>query len=236
MINIKRMFVGRLESCCYIVNTDRSSDCILIDPGGDADDIVAYCNGKGLKPALLINTHGHGDHIGANRELKGVYPELQIHVHVDDGPMLTNEYLNLSLLGGKRYTSPPADHLLRDDDRILFDDIKLSVIHVPGHTPGGICLLCHHSSCTDDVTTFNGEDGRLGGSVVFTGDSLFNGGIGRTDLPKGDFELLVGAIRGRLLALHGDTMVCPGHGETTTIARERETNPFVASGQAGGGV
>lgn len=232
MIKIKRILVGPLESCCYIVSAENSKNAMLIDPGGDADRIIEYCRDNNLIPVLLVNTHGHGDHIGANKRLKEVYPDIRIYIHAYDAPMLTNEYLNLSLLGGKRYKSPPADRVLRHEDQILFGDIVIKVIHTPGHTGGGICLLCNISSANSDgISDGIGENGSHNHPVLFSGDSLFNGGIGRTDLPNGSFETLVDAIKNRLLTLDGNTVVYPGHGEPTTILKEREENPFLAMQQ-----
>ena len=226
MMNINRMLVGPLESCCYIINTEISKTAMIIDPGGDADLIAAYCKNNNLIPIMIINTHGHGDHIGANKGLKELYPDIKIYIHCDDAAMLTNEYLNLSLLGGKRYKSPPADHVLRDNDTILFDNIKFKVLHVPGHTKGGICLLCDSTYKLDN--DLNGIDNRQNDYVLFSGDSLFSGGIGRTDLPNSNFETLVDAIKNRILTLEDNTIVFPGHGDTTTILNERENNPFIS--------
>ncbi|MGR3319750.1 MAG: MBL fold metallo-hydrolase [Candidatus Anammoxibacter sp.] len=223
MINIKRILVSPLESSCYIVSVESTSNAMLVDPGGDADLIIAYCKEINRIPSLIVNTHGHGDHIGANKELKKTYPNINICIHVDDEPMLTNEYLNLSLLGGKRYKSPPADRTLQHNDQILFDDVEFTVIHVPGHTKGGICLL-YNPSISDSTETGKNDNHP----VLFSGDSLFNGGIGRTDLPNGSFDTLVDAIRNKLFVLDEDTIVYPGHGEETTIFKEREGNPFLS--------
>ncbi|MGR3218737.1 MAG: MBL fold metallo-hydrolase [Candidatus Anammoxibacter sp.] len=221
MINIKRILVGPLESCCYIVSAEGTPNAMLVDPGGDADLIIEYCTEIKRTPTLIVNTHGHGDHIGANKELKRIFPHINICIHVDDEPMLTNEYLNLSLLGGKRYKSPPADRTLQHNDKILFDDMEFTVIHVPGHTKGGICLLYDSPAILDS----NGSDNS---AILFSGDSLFNNGIGRTDLPNGSFDTLTDAIRNKLFVLDEDTVVYPGHGEETTILHEREENPFLS--------
>lgn len=227
MIKIKRILVGLLESCCYIVSVENSTNAMIIDPGGDADLIIEYCKDNSLIPTLIVNTHGHGDHIGANKELKEAYQDIQIYIHADDAPMLTSEYLNLSLLGGKRYKSPPADHVLQDNDRVLFEDIEFKVIHTPGHTKGGICLLCNPFSQVKDGN-LSGVDENVNHPILFSGDSLFNDGIGRTDLPNSNFETLVDAIKNRILTLDEETVVYPGHGEPTTILKEREGNPFVS--------
>lgn len=214
-MKIKKLIVGPLQVCCYVINTEDSQEALIIDPGGDADLIIGYLRRNNLIPITLINTHGHGDHIGANMQLKKTYPDIQICIHSDDAPMLMNEYLNLSLLGGKRYKSPPADRTLQHNDRILFGRTGFDVIHLPGHTKGGICLLYNSKR--------NGAP-----AILFSGDSLFAGGIGRTDLPNGSYETLVEGIRNKLFTLQEDTIVYPGHGEATSIAKERDTNPFLS--------
>lgn len=217
MINIKRILVGQLESCCYFVSIKNSKNVVIIDPGGDPDTLIKYCQDNELKPSLLINTHGHGDHIGANLELKKVFPSIEICIHVDDEPMLTNEYLNLSLLGGKRYKSPPADSVLKDNEKILFDcGVEFSVIHLPGHTKGSICL--YYYAETSKQTP-----------ILFSGDSLFKKGVGRTDLPNGNYEDLIDGIKEKLFTLNENTIVYPGHGDSTTILSERNENPFFNS-------
>ena len=212
MIDIKRIVVGDLESCCYVITTRCKKEAMLIDPGGSPEKIINYCHSNSLIPDILVNTHGHGDHIGANLELKDEFPDIKIYIHADDAPMLTNEYLNLSLLGGKRYQSPPADKVLLHDDVIVFNREEFNVIHTPGHTKGGICLLYNQP--------------ELETPILFSGDSLFNYGIGRTDLPGGDHELLINSIKDRLFTLNDNTVVYPGHGEATTILNERRENPF----------
>jgi len=212
MIYIKRFVVGDLESCCYIITTENEKETMLIDPGGSPEKIINHCHSNNLIPGILVNTHGHGDHIGANLELRKEFPDIKIYIHADDAPMLTSEYLNLSLLGGKRYQSPPADKVLQHDDVIFFNHEEFKVIHTPGHTKGGICLL------------YDQPDSET--PLLFSGDSLFNFGIGRTDLPGGDHESFINSIKNRLFTLNDNTVVYPGHGDSTTILKERIENPF----------
>lgn len=208
-MKIKTLNVGPLQCCCYVVFNEQSREAIVIDPGGDAEIIIDYIRKNKLNPLLLINTHGHGDHIGANLELKEAFPEIKICIHADDEQMLTHPSKNLSFLGGVLYKSPPVERVLKHGDSIGVDGCKFKVLHTPGHTPGGICLL----SALDDV--------------LFSGDTLFAEGVGRTDLPGGSYEALMESIRDNILTLDDNTVIYPGHGPSTTVAEEKANNPFI---------
>lgn len=216
-MKIETPIVGPLDVGCYIL-TNEGNEAIIIDPGGDTDKIIEFLRKRKLQPRYLINTHGHGDHIGGNKELKAHFPELKICVHKDDEEMLTNPFKNLSALGGfqsKDYIlkSPPADIVLKEGDRISLGEIGLEVLHTPGHTQGGICLLSRS------------EDGKP--DVLFSGDSLFQGSIGRTDFPGGNHDALIGSLKEKILTLKEDTLVYPGHGPATTIGYEKRNNPYL---------
>ncbi|MFQ5964259.1 MAG: MBL fold metallo-hydrolase [Candidatus Scalinduaceae bacterium] len=213
MLDIQLLKVGPLEACCYIISLRNYSDAIIIDPGGDTERIIGCLAEKDLNPIVLINTHGHGDHIGGNKELKRKFPDIQICIHIDDAEMLTDPFKNLSLLGGKRYTSPPANRILNHNDKIMFDEYVFSVLHLPGHTPGGIGIY------TD--STSNGE-----APILFSGDTLFAGGIGRTDLPGGNYDLLIESIKNHVFTLDKETLIHPGHGSSTTVKEEQERFNF----------
>ncbi|ODS34688.1 MAG: putative hydroxyacylglutathione hydrolase [Candidatus Scalindua rubra] len=213
MLNIQKFELGPLEACCYIISTRISSKAVIIDPGEETDKIIDYINKKKLDPIILINTHGHGDHIGGNKELKKRYPDIQICVHNDDAEMLTDPYKNLSLLSGKRYVSPPANRILNHNDKIMFDEYTFRILHLPGHTSGGIGIY------TD--STCNGE-----APVLFSGDTLFAGGIGRTDLPGGSYHLLIQSIKQYIFTLDENTIIHPGHGSSTTVEVEKERFNF----------
>lgn len=207
-LNIQMMTVGYIQANCYIVWTDASQDAVIIDPGGGSSDIIGFIAQKKLNPIAIVNTHGHSDHIGANGVLKDEY-HCPIMIHEDDADYLTNASLNLSMMIGfvSPSVSPPPDRLLKENDTIRVGDSALRVIHTPGHTPGSICLYDGH--------------------YLFTGDTLFAGGIGRTDFPGGSFDKLMASIKSKLLVLPNDTEVYPGHGTVTTIGIERSTNPFL---------
>ena len=197
-----KLTVGPMECNSYIVGCDKTKDAVVIDPGADAERIKSLADKKGLKIRYVINTHGHGDHIGAN----GAF-NVPILIHGLDEDCLTDPAKNLSSMFFFNISSPKAARLLEDGDTIEFGACRLSVIHTPGHTPGSISLKM--------------------GDEVFTGDTLFRGGIGRTDLPNGDETMLLRSIRDKLMVLGDDTKIYPGHGPDSTIGEERRNNPFI---------
>ena len=197
--------VGALETNCYLVYCEESRACAIIDPGTEPGKIIAAIADLEIKPALILNTHGHVDHIGANRDMKDKYA-VPLYLHAADTDMLqVTEHIEISLLLGAK-DSPPPDHLLVDGDEIRVGRCSLRVIHTPGHTPGSV--------------------GFLGPGVLFSGDTLFCGGVGRTDLPGGSWKDLEKSIREKILTLPGDTVVLPGHGPWTTVEQETLSNPF----------
>ncbi len=196
--------VGPIEANCYIV-FDESKEALIIDPGAEGQKIFREIEKHGLKVKYIVNTHGHGDHIGANQKLKEL-TGASILIHELDAPMLTDGAKNLSIYLGKNISQPAADKLLKDGDVLEVGKMRFTVLHTPGHTRGGICLL--------------GED------VCFTGDTLFDGSIGRTDLPGGSYTELINSIKTKLFTLDDKIVVYPGHGPDTTIGREKGYNPF----------
>ncbi len=202
---LQKLVVGPLASNCYLVGPDSGGSGMIIDPADEAGRILQGARKAGLDIEFIVLTHGHPDHIGAVKEVTDA-TGARLAVHTDDAPFLQQEALALAL--GFSYPPPPApDRLLAEGDRIEVGDLRFTVIHTPGHSPGGICLLEH--------------------GVLFSGDTLFNYGIGRYDLPGGDYDRLMDSIHNRLMALPDDTVVYPGHGPETTIGRERRSNPFL---------
>ena len=215
---IQKINVGPLQVCCYIVIDEDTAEAMVVDPGADARTIIDFLKKRQLLPKIIVITHGHGDHIGANAELKKAFPDIQICVHEEDQEMLPYPAKNLSILaafyGGTTVRSPLADRLLKDGDTVTVGGYTFEIIHTPGHTPGGICLYSK-----------NQENGKP--PVLFSGDTLFKEGIGRTDFPGCSQESLIQAIKERLFILDEETIVYPGHGPSTTIAEEKKNNPFV---------
>ena len=211
---IKTIPAGPLQTNCYVVSDAGSPEAMIVDPGGDADTIIAYVESEKLDPKVLLNTHAHIDHIGANAEIKNHFPGVQLTVHADDANSLTDPMGNLSAMMGMEYQSPVADLVVQEGDHVTVGGWEFRVLHTPGHTPGGICLYAESPP--------EGE-----APVLIAGDSLFAGSIGRTDFPGGDMSTLLSSIQEKLFVLPQQTTVHSGHGPSTTIGREKESNPFV---------
>ncbi len=199
--------VGDFEENCYLYACPQTREAVIIDPGDEAERILETIQELQLIPKYIINTHGHIDHICAIDAVSVVYP-VPLAIHADDVYMYTEE--GAARMFGR---TPPLvkrkpDILLKEGDRITFGTLALDVLHTPGHTPGGICLVSQPY-------------------CVFSGDTLFHRSIGRTDLPGGNYEQLITAIKTKLYPLDEDLVVFAGHGEPTTIAEEKYENPFV---------
>lgn len=222
----KTIIVGPFQCNCRLFVCPQSGEAILVDPGDEASKILqelkALKTQRGDRPIrvkYLLQTHGHLDHIGATRsvfESFGGSPDRPcIALHKGDEPL----YLNLKMQGnlfGIKYDDPlPISHYLEDGEEIRVGEMKLSVLHTPGHSPGSVCIRIH-------------EDSALGISeTVLSGDTLFQNSVGRTDLWGANQDQMFKSIRERLLVLDGDTRVCPGHGAETRIGVEKRNNPFL---------
>ena len=210
---IVRLEVGPLCANAYQVRDEGSEAGVVIDPGAEGPRIAERCRREGLAPLYIVNTHGHVDHAGANGALKEAFPAARLCIGAADAPMLTDAAASLAALFGGSGDGPPADVLLEDGQELGFGSCVLKVLAAPGHSRGGVCLL----------------DERSDVPQLFCGDLIFRGGVGRTDLPGGDAEQLMASIRERVLTLPDRTVLWPGHGEPTTVGRERRHNPFLAS-------
>lgn len=207
---IDAVVVGPFATNCYIVGSESTKEGIIIDPGDEAGVILERVSELGFDIKLIVLTHGHIDHIGALKAVKEA-TGAELAVHTDDAKSLRGKggLIVSMLVSGLAYPKPPPpDRLLEDGDSLDIGDLHLEVLHTPGHTPGGICLA--------------------GEGVVFSGDALFNYGIGRTDLPGGSYRQLIESIQTKLMVLPDETIVYPGHGRETTIGAERTGNPFLS--------
>lgn len=202
---IKQMGVGPLMANCIIVGCTETKNAVVIDPGDDVDRILVALSEEQLSVTKILNTHGHFDHVGGNQRLKEV-TGAPICIHDEDAPMLAHVSSSAAAFGMRVNNSPEADETLQDGDIVKFGNLELKVIHTPGHSPGGVA--------------FYRPD------VVFVGDTLFAGSIGRTDFPGGSYDQLIASVKNKLFTLDNKTIVYTGHGPETTIGDEKRTNPF----------
>jgi hydroxyacylglutathione hydrolase len=206
--------VGPLAENCWIVGA--APRCAIVDPGAESDRIFAAVARRGLVPEQIVLTHGHVDHIAHCAQVAERYG-VGLWIHRDDLPLIAApQWPELEALLGARPCPPPAGFLEEGSDHAVAG-LTLRVLHTPGHTPGGVCLVDAASR------------------TILVGDTLFAGSVGRTDLPGGDWETLVRSIRGKLFSLPGDWRLLPGHGPETTLDEERRHNPFVGERAAPAG-
>ena len=205
-MTVKQLVVGQLQTNCYIAACERTKEAVIIDPGDEATKIIGEFEADGLKVKYVLITHAHFDHIGAN-ELVVKRTGALLALHPLDLPLL-KEQGGAEIFGMKAPQSPEPDVQLQQGQNISFGTNKLRVLFTPGHTPG-------------HVSFYEESEG-----VVFDGDVLFDGGIGRTDIPGGDSQAILKSIRDVLFKLPDETIVYSGHGNATTIGQEKKTNPW----------
>jgi hydroxyacylglutathione hydrolase len=204
---LETVVVGPLEVNCYVLGCEKTGEGVVIDPGGNPDRIISVFSGLGLNIIHVLNTHGHFDHVGGNRTiLEATGADLMIHEA--DVPLLARASESAAVYGLQTENSPLPAHYLVDGMVLPVGTYEIKILHTPGHTPGGCCLVA---------------DG-----IVITGDTLFADSVGRTDFPGGSTQTLMKSIREKLLNLPEDTVVFPGHGPSTTIGREMRHNPYLA--------
>jgi glyoxylase-like metal-dependent hydrolase (beta-lactamase superfamily II) len=209
-MKIDCLILGAFQTNCYVLRTNETAqNCLIIDTGLEADALVDFLKAHRLNPAAVALTHGHADHIAGLVELRRRFPGVKVYIHKLDAEMLTGRKDNLSSMAGISFSSEPADFSLEDGDTIEQANIKLDVLHTPGHTPGGVCLYSKNEG------------------IIFAGDTLFADSVGRTDIPGGSETQLIKSIKQKLCTLPGQTIVYPGHGPATTIAKEKANNPFL---------
>ena len=205
--------VGPLGCNCYVVGDRATKQAIVIDPGGDADDLISALAEQELEVTAIVATHAHFDHVIAADAVRA-HTGAPFYLHSDDRPVL--DWLQESgrlFLGMELGPPPEVDTSLEEGDVLRAGSVELGVLHTPGHSPGSVVLL--------------NED------AMFSGDTLFAGSVGRTDLPGGDTQALVDAVKHKLFTLDRDLPVYPGHGPGTSLERERLTNPFVGENAGG---
>ncbi len=206
---IEQLPVGPLVANCYLVADEHSRRAAVIDPGDEAERILAVIKKHRMQVDLIVLTHGHFDHLGAAGAIRTA-TGAPVAVHEAELETVRTARLRAKLFAGLDIDDPPSpDQLLHDNDIVRIGDQPFSVVFTPGHSPGHITLV--------------------GDGVAFDGDVVFAGGIGRTDLPGGDYQVLMASIAARILTLTDDTVLYPGHGPATTVGRERRTNPFLVS-------
>ncbi len=203
---LQTLLVGPLGVNCYIIGDETTREALVVDPGGNAREILAALKRQRLSVSAIVNTHAHFDHVLGVDELRAA-TRAPFLLHADEAPILAAAQAGAANFGLHIAQPAPADRWLQDGDVVAVGAIKLTVLHTPGHTPGGLCLAA---------------DG-----MVLSGDTLFQGSIGRTDFPGGDYAILMQSIRDKLLPLPDATVVYPGHGAATTIGAEKQLNPFV---------
>lgn len=205
MIEFEVIKVGALETNCYLI-LDRDRNSIIIDPGGEPEKICQFIKNKNLRPLMIINTHGHADHCGGNKFLKERY-SIPVLMHEADIEIL-NSFESKFIFPLMKGSSPPVpDKFLKDGQLIEFGESILKILHTPGHTPGSICILTN--------------------GILFSGDLIFSGSVGRTDFPGGSWSELINSIKNKVLTLPDETIILPGHGPSTTVGEERRNNPFI---------
>jgi glyoxylase-like metal-dependent hydrolase (beta-lactamase superfamily II) len=205
---VETLAVGPLGCNCTILGCPETRRAVVVDPGGDAERIAAVLDRHGLTPVAAFHTHAHFDHVLATPELKARYG-LEILLHADDLPLYENLAMQGSFFGFSLPDPLPVDRFVSDREDVAVGSERGEVIHTPGHTPGSICF--HVGS----------------EKLLLTGDTLFAGGVGRTDLWGGSEASLMRSIHERLMTLDPMTRVIPGHGPETTLGEEARSNPFL---------
>ena len=203
---IKKLVVGTPENNCFIIGDDKSKECFIVDPGDEPDRILDLVNENGLKVKYIVCTHAHFDHIAVVSDIK-IETKAEIVLHRDDLEIYRSSKDHAASWGFDLDSQPEPDLFVAEGDTLEIGDLKFGILHTPGHSPGGICLY--------------------GEGIIITGDTLFAGSVGRTDLYGGDFGKLKKSFK-RLLSLPDDVKVLPGHGPETTIGHEKIDNFFAA--------
>jgi len=203
---LERLEVTSFLMNCYIIGCEKTRACAIIDPGGSFSVIDEKIIDLGLEPKMILLTHGHSDHIGAVQELKDKY-NIPVYIHELDAEFIKNPELNHSYDLFRKIISIDYDNFLKDGQIIELGELKIEVIHTPGHTPGGVCFKVEN--------------------IILTGDTLFNHSIGRTDLEGGSMDDIISSIVNKILIYDDEVKLYPGHNSSTSIGVEKKENMFV---------
>jgi len=215
-LQIRTIVSKPFEENTYVAWLADRKEALVIDPGLEPELILDFLSEHGLVVKAILNTHGHADHIGGNEAIKAAFPEAPLVIGASEAFLLTDANANMSAPFGLPIISPKADSVVHEGDVIEFAGIRLEALDIPGHSPGHVVFVCRDQPV-----------------IVFGGDVLFRGSIGRYDLPNSDGRRLLSGIRHKLFTLPPDTLVYPGHGPVTTIGFEKRTNPFVGDNVTG---
>jgi len=208
MLVFDQLETGPIQTNTYIVGDSESGQAAVVDPGGHVGAILSALDRHGLECRAIVNTHAHFDHVGGNAELKK-RTGAELYIHAQEEPFLKGLRSQALLFGMSVEDSPPADQRVAEGDVIEVGNLQLKVLDTPGHSPGSISLVVE-------------GEGR-----ILVGDLVFQGSVGRTDLPGGSMDTLVRSVREKIFVYPDDTRLFPGHGPATTVGRERRGNPFL---------
>jgi hydroxyacylglutathione hydrolase len=209
-MKIEQVLVGHMAVFCYVVYDEKSKEGILIDPAGNEQQLLEFLKEKGITLRYIVNTHGHPDHTCGNNRIREATGALVVMHMIDDDLFQKPEFSGWARMMGMD-SAGPADVRIQDGDELTFGKITMKFIHTPGHTPGACCILI--------------------GKNLFTGDTLFVGAVGRTDLPAASFDQLLTSLQTKIITLPADTIVWPGHDygdrPQSTVGHEMKNNPYI---------